>query len=434
LCSAGRRLYNSSKDHQLYQHDHRRKDQTLKVPRKRYEGSSLATKAGKLRLRWRTPDGVRRSFASHLPDTPHNRDRLAPLVGTVGMLVRAGTDPLPTLRDFFTRRVPVPPEPAGPTLAEYIKTVFLPYHTVPHVRKAQAKDYRRHLAIVCKIIGSVRVAALEPAHIRTVQTVLLGEGKSSKYVKNILTGSLRAVINLALEDKVLVDSPFPRRLKWPRWRSPEPDPLTPEERERICGWFQRRQYAPRRSPHPPFYVYVHMLFWTGLRPSEASGLEVQDFDSATARLHVRQSRHLYEVAEPKTRSANRWIELHPETARLLRDILPLHVTPDAPLFVNLDGRPLEPKRFSEHWYRCLRALGIRQRGLYCTKDTFVTTSLQAGVRIAWLEAQTGVNYATLRRHYGKWITLEGTSEWARFQGELDPAWLSGGPIRRKSLI
>jgi integrase len=405
-----------------------------KEQRSRYRGSSLVARAGKLRLRWRL-DGVRKSFPCELADTPANRDRLAPLVDTVGMLVRAGTDPLPTLQDFFTKRVPVPQKPTGPTLSEYIETAFLPYNQVPQVRKAQAKDYRRHLPIVCRIIGSIHMAALEPVHIRTVQTVLLGEKKSAKYVKNILTGSFQAVVNQALDDKVLTASPFPRRLKWPHWRSPEPDPLMPDERERICSWFQRRTYWPRKRLHPAFHAYVHALFWTGLRPSEASGLEVQDFDSATGRLHVRQSRHLYEVSEPKTRSANRWIELHPTTARLLRDILPLHITPDAPLFPNVEGRPLEPKRFSEHWYRCLRALGIRQRGLYCTKDTFVTTSLQAGVRIAWLEQQTGVSYATLKRHYGKWITPEGTSEWERFESmELDPAARSRGPIRRKSVI
>jgi len=54
-----------------------------------------------------------------------------------------------------------------------------------------------------------------------------------------------------------------------------------------------------------------------------------------------------------------------------------------------------------HWYAAPRALGLRVRGLYSTKDTFVTTALDAGVKIAWLETQTGVNYLTLRRHYGK---------------------------------
>jgi hypothetical protein len=137
------------------------------------------------------------------------------------------------------------------------------------------------------------------------------------------------------------------------------------------------------------------------------------------RLHVQRSRHLYDDGAPKTLSADRWVELFPETVRLLRDLQPLHLTPETPVFTMTRGQPVEPKTFSEHWYDCLRALGIRVGGLYSTKDTFVTAALQAGVKIAWLEAQTGVNYATLRRHYGKWMPIEGESELRRFAG-LDP--------------
>src|SRR4030095_8566907 len=91
-----------------------------------------------------------------------------------------------------------------------------------------------------------------------------------------------------------------------------------------------------------------------------------------------------------------------------------------PVVTTTEGRPIEPKAFaSRHWYRCLRAIGLRLRGIYCTKDTFVTTALQAGVKVAWLEAQTGVAYATLKRHYGKWITPAGESELDRF-AKLEP--------------
>jgi hypothetical protein len=75
---------------------------------------------------------------------------------------------------------------------------------------------------------------------------------------------------------------------------------------------------------------------------------------------------------------------------VLQTIQPLHVTPETPVFVNTCGTPIEPKVFSRHWHDCLRALGIRQRGMYCTKDTFVTTAFSVGVKIPWLEAQTGV--------------------------------------------
>src|SRR5262249_38442684 len=138
-----------------------------------------------------------------------------------------------------------------------------------------------------------------------------------------------------------------------------------------------------------------------------------------------RSRHLYEYGAPKTASAERWVELFPETVRLLND-LQLHVTPDQPVFTTTTGTPIEPKTFSAHWYDCLRALGIRQRGLYATKDTFVTTALEAGVKIAWLEQQTGVAYATLRRHYGKWMPAEAGSELRRFAA-LDPSLFGAGP-------
>jgi hypothetical protein len=76
----------------------------------------------------------------------------------------------------------------------------------------------------------------------------------------------------------------------------------------------------------------------------------------------------------------------------------------------------------------LRACDIRPRGLYATKDTFVTAALEAGVRIAWLEQQTGVAYATLRRHYGKWMPSAVGSELDRFAGLAPGLFLGRGTV------
>jgi hypothetical protein len=91
----------------------------------------------------------------------------------------------------------------------------------------------------------------------------------------------------------------------------------------------------------------------------------------------------------------------------------------------MEGEPIEPKAFaSRYWYACVRALNIRVRGIYFTKDTFVTTSLQVPkLRIASLESRTGVSYATLRRHYGKWMPRDGDSELQKFAA-LDPRLFS----------
>jgi hypothetical protein len=50
------------------------------------------------------------------------------------------------------------------------------------------------------------------------------------------------------------------------------------------------------------------------------------------------------------------------------------------------------------------------RGLYTTKDTFVSLAMTCNASPAWLEQQTGVAWATLRKHYGKYMPRQGASE------------------------
>ena len=93
-----------------------------------------------------------------------------------------------------------------------------------------------------------------------------------------------------------------------------------------------------------------------------------------------RSRHLYDESAPKTARATRTVELLPETVRLLRALQPRRVAPGDYVFTNVGGRPIEPKAFGTHCYGCPRALGIRVHGLYCAKDTFISTALSAGVK------------------------------------------------------
>lgn len=216
-------------------------------------------------------------------------------------------------------------------------------------------------------------------------------------------------------------------LDWPKPQTPEPDPFSPEERTRLLRWFATRAFRVPAVPgsgyvlrsHPAYHAYLHLLFWSGMRPSEAAGLQWQDLDLVRGTAAIRRSRHLWTYGEPKTAGARRTVQLFPETVRLLRALAPLRLAPDLPVFTHTRGGPIEPNSLLPHWYAAQRACGIRVRGLYSTKDTFVTTALEARATIAWLETQTGVNYLTLRRHYGKWMPSDQARELRRF-AELDP--------------
>lgn len=392
--------------------------------RRKHIGCSILARSGHLRLRFRW-EGKRYARVTKLPDTPENRAHLEKLANLIAATIVAGKNPLTLFEQPDPAKTATP---ASTTVRDYFQR-WIDDKVPPIVRKAQARDYRKHIVkYVLVELGDIPIAELAARDILGLRAQLLQRGLSLKYVKNILAGSFKAMIRDAREiDQLLSHDPFVG-VRWPRIAVPGPDPFSAEERSRILSWFQRKRFGfhcgmskegSRLRPHPPFHAYVHALFWTGMRPSEASGLQWGDVDLVAGIMRIIRSRHMWEDSATKTGPAARTVELMPETVRLSREMQPLHVEPDAYVFTNIDGRPIEPNAFLKRWYACLRVLGIRIRGLYTMKDTYVSTALTCGVNPAWLEAQTGVRYDTLKRHCGKWLRTEGADQLKKLAG-LDP--------------
>src|SRR5262245_19264100 len=224
-----------------------------KRPRQPHSGCSLdADPKGALRLRWRTYDTdgqpTHRAYSTGLVDTPGNRAAREPLARRVGALVQRAKDPTPTLNGYFGRAAVAARgtgSQIGHTLASYVRDVCLPYNQPPRVRKPK----RATIAATFASWSSALVMS-RWQDIRGLQAELLDRGLSPKYVKNILSGSLRALIAQALDDKALPADPFPRRLKWAKWKPPGADPFTADERTAIVHWFERKRFGLR--PRPDF--------------------------------------------------------------------------------------------------------------------------------------------------------------------------------------
>jgi integrase len=266
-------------------------------------------------------------------------------------------------------------------------------------------------------IADLKLAALRPLDIGLFQTRLrerigkrTGKRLSEKTVSCVINGTLRAMCRAAAVQDYLTRDVFVG-LEWKKWHIPPADPLAPDEWDRVAAWFNTQTFQRHLKwrQHPAFHAFVYFLRWHGARPSEASALTWDNVDLEKSIAYIKASYHYREVCEPKTRAAERSVELHPGMVAILRELRPLRPEPGQPVFPNLDGNRITPKTFWDTWKRCLQACRIRHRGMYALKDTFVSYVLATAEETgeverltAWLVRQTGVRLDTLKQHYQRW--------------------------------
>jgi integrase len=398
-----------------------------------YVGCSLNSHRGRLRLQWRIADRdatgrdwrLRRWSTGDL-DTPDNRAKWEPVRKLVGALREQGVDPLPHLQTYIDAAPPPPslpppalaPAPTGPT----VRTFYPDWITTKGegaVRPALRRDYQRHCMtyLLGDELADVPLAALRPLDIQLLQQRLrarrsrrTGKPLSEKTVSCVVNGTLRAMLRDATVQDLLTRDVFVG-LTWKSLDPPPADPLAPYEWEQIAAWFTGRTFYRKLicRPHPAFGGFVFFLRWHGARPSEAAALTWDNVDLRRGIAYIRASFHYGAVGAPKTRTARRSIELHPEMITMLRALRPLRPEPGAIVFPNLDGVRIRNATFWGIWKRCLQDCRIRHRGIYALKDTFVTHTLATAEEsgeverlTAWLVRQTGVRLDTLKRHYERW--------------------------------
>jgi integrase len=418
--------------------------------RSAYVGCSLVSHRGQLRLVWGVVGGDtserdrRVRWATGDPDTPANRAKWEPVRKLVGALREQGVDPLPEL-DTYRAAVPAPPPaapppPPPPAIGATVRSYYAEWIATKDegaVRPALHRDYRRHFGtyILPDEIADVTLAALRPLDVQLFQTRLrarhstrTGKVLSEKTVSCVINGSLRAMIRDARVQDELVRDPFVG-LTWKSLEPPPADPFAPEEWDLIEAWFRGRTFQRKLvwRTHPAFHAFVFFLRWHGARPSEAAALAWDNVDLRKGIAYIRASYHFGAVGPPKTRTARRSIELHPEMLTLLRALRPLRPEPGAPVFPNLDGQRIRNATFWGTWTRCLQDCRIRHRGIYALKDTFVTHTLATAEEsgeverlTAWLVRQTGVRLDTLKRHYERWWPRDREAIRATY-ALLDPA-------------
>ena len=214
---------------------------------------------------------------------------------------------------------------------------------------------------------------------------------------------------LYARDLYLIDTDPFAALDWPRLQTPKPDPFTEEERDKILQAFKEKSRF--------YYIFAYLLFWTGMRPSEALALRWEDIDIKHGFLSISKSRYKNDENPTKTAGSEREIRLLSGVIDVIRAVKPLHVGINEHVFKNQEGQLLNFHTWRAGiWYRILRGTGIRERKPYSTRHTFISAGLSNGVNIKWLAEYCGTSVTMIEKHYGKYIGGDVEEQFSKLLG------------------
>ena len=178
-------------------------------------------------------------------------------------------------------------------------------------------------------------------------------------------------------------------------------------------------------------------FLSGMRPSEALALRWADVDFQRRQVSISKSRYMDDDGATKTANSERKIKIVSQAAdELLKLFKRTAQWRDLPgqehVFLNEDGNPIDfhtwrgkvsgretkagEKTPHGVWYRALRGAGVRPRGPYHTRHTFISVGLSYGANIKWIADYCGTSPDMIQKHYGKYIRNDVDEQLERILG------------------
>lgn len=197
--------------------------------------------------------------------------------------------------------------------------------------------YLRQLANDFTEIADLPVDAITRDHIAMWMNARRAEGSAAKTVKN-KRGLLASIMNTAMYDGHIARNPCDG-LALPEGETEEMTFLTPAEYEKL-----------RAHIRPHYQPLVDVLVGSGLRWSEATALQVRDWDKAHELLTVsrawKKAKSGYVIGAPKTKKSRRTIAVPPTVVDALNDAS-MGKRGEDWLFTSVRGLPL---RSSGHFH------------------------------------------------------------------------------------
>lgn len=229
---------------------------------------------------------------------------------------------------------------------------------------------------------------------------------------------IKEMFNHAYEWGYLKHNPT-KYLKRPKVDKPEIEILGPEEIERLLAVASKS-----------YKVAFQMAVMTGLRAGELWGLQWQDIDWNSGRIHVRRSIYKKEFQTPKSPSAVRKVDMPPSLIHELKKWkLACPKNENDLVFPSPDGMISDHDNVVKRYFiPALTNAKVSRVSFHSLRHTNASLRIMAGQNIKYLSTQMG--HASIQITMDRYGHLFNDGDFSRRQAELLESCL---PSVRKSL-
>lgn len=275
------------------------------------------------------------------------------------------------------------------TLFEYVRDNW---SKTLDVKRATRQDYQQALnTAILPTLGPIRLRDLKRTMIEGWKVELKRLGPNG--VKGLSDSTvakhenlLASILNMTVEDGYLDKSPMPvKRGKRKVVKKRKIEPYTPEVVKTIADAFSAR-----------WRILIWIMYYTGLRPSEALGLtwDALDFKNSKIAVERQLSRYSDEVFSEtlKTYSSYRVIGFPKNLQQLIRDHVDKYgLGPQNLILQNRSGNIWRYKDAAGMFREVLTSIGIHidGEGLHNLRHTFVSNAIRRGVSAKRIQVWVG---------------------------------------------
>lgn len=263
----------------------------------------------------------------------------------------------------------------------------------PHREPKTYRYYEAFVRIHIKpALGKVQVRKLSPQAIQKLMNEKSEEGLSGNFVKG-LRSTLRSALTQAWKIGLIEHNPA-ARVNCPKIEHKDPQFLAP-------GAVRQFLDAAENSSMASLFQFALV---TGLRIGEVSGLRWVDVDFAKRTVAINHQLQRIDskltLKALKSKSSRRVLPLGTSAIKALQDakseqLLKGWTNELGLVFLNKNGRPLDPKNVDDHLKEVFEKAGLPRMSFHKLRHTAATLMVAAGVELHQVMQQLGHSQISL---------------------------------------